>query len=73
MRWKQFLTPVESVDSGRAKEMMQKTDTGEMTILDVRQPSEYNSGHIPGSTLVPLPQLADRLDELNREKPLMVY
>ena len=73
MRWKQFFTPVESVDSGQAKEMMQKTGTGEMTILDVRQPSEYNAGHIPGSTLVPLPQLADRLDELNHEKPLMVY
>ncbi len=73
MRWKQFFTPVESVDSAQAKAMMQKTDTGEMTILDVRQPSEYNAGHIPGATLVPLPQLADRLDELDREKPLMVY
>ncbi len=73
MHWKQFFTPVESVDSAQAKVMMQKTDTGEMTILDVRQPSEYNASHIPGATLVPLPQLADRLDELDREKPLMVY
>jgi rhodanese-related sulfurtransferase len=73
MRWKQFLTPVESVDSGQAKAMMAKTGTGDMTILDVRQPSEYNAGHIPGATLIPLPQLGDRLQELDREKPLMVY
>lgn len=73
MRWKQFFTPVESVDAGKAKEMMAKTGTGDMTILDVRQPSEYNAGHIPGATLIPLPQLGDRLSELDREKPLMVY
>jgi len=73
MRWKQFFTPVESVDFGQAKEMMAKTGTGDMTILDVRQPSEYNAGHIPGATLIPLPQLGDRLSELDREKPLMVY
>ena len=73
MRWKQFFTPVESVDSLQAKEMMTNTDTGDMTILDVRQPSEYNAGHIPGATLIPLPQLSDRLSELDREKPLMVY
>ena len=73
MRWKQFFTPVESVDSDQAKEMLAKTDTGDMTILDVRQPSEYNAGHISGATLIPLPQLADRLSEVDREKPLMVY
>jgi len=73
MRWKQFFTPVESIDSAKARDMMASTDTGDMLILDVRQPSEYNSGHIPGATLIPLPQLTDRLDELDREQPLMVY
>lgn len=73
MQWKQFFTPVESVSADRAKEMMAKTDTGDMTILDVRQPGEYSAGHIPGATLIPLPQLTDRLAELDREKPLMVY
>ena len=73
MRWKQFFTPVESIDAGKAKEMMAKPGGDDMTILDVRQPSEYNTGHIPGATLIPLPQLTDRLDELDPEKPLMVY
>jgi len=73
MKWKQFFTPVESINAGQAKDMMAKTDTGAMTILDVRQPGEYSAGHIPGATLIPLPQLTDRLDELDREKPLMVY
>ena len=73
MRWKQFFTPVESIDATQARDMMANTGTGGMLILDVRQPSEYNAGHIPGATLIPLPQLTDRLDELNRDQPLMVY
>jgi len=44
-----------------------------ITILDVRQPSEYREGHIPGATLIPLPQLPDRLDEIDPEKPTLVY
>lgn len=73
MRWKQFFTPVESVDSAQARDMLAKTGTSDMTILDVRQPGEYSAGHIPGATLIPLPQLTDRLAELDREKPLLVY
>jgi len=73
MRWKQFFTPVESIDATQARDMMANTGTGGMLILDVRQPSEYNAGHIPGATLIPLPQLTDRLDELDRDQPLMVY
>ena len=73
MHWKQFFTPVESIDAGQAREMMSKTDNDAMTILDVRQPGEYSAGHLPGATLIPLPQLTDRLAELDREKPLMVY
>ena len=34
-----------------AKEMM---DTEEVVILDVREQSEYDSGHIPGAVLLPV-------------------
>ncbi len=33
-------------------------------LIDVRQPDEYAQGHAPGSTLIPLDQLAQRLPEL---------
>jgi len=42
-------------------------------LLDVRQPKEYDSGHIPGATLIPLPNLTDSLDRLDPEKPVVVY
>ena len=46
---------------------------GSFTILDVRQPSEYEGARIPGSQLIPLPALNDRLPELDPEKPVIAY
>ncbi len=72
MYWKQFLTPTQSLDSEEVREL-QKNSTEEIQFLDVRQPSEYRISHIPGAKLIPLPQLADALDQLDRQKPVVVY
>ncbi|MBW2644142.1 MAG: hypothetical protein JRC89_12460 [Deltaproteobacteria bacterium] len=73
MRWKQFLTPVKSFDTDQARKYMADKSSEEFTILDVRQPREYEAGHIPGAKLVPLPDLTERLDEIDPQKPTMVY
>ena len=73
MRWKQFFTPVESMDATNAKKFIDESTQGSVTILDVRQPKEYESGHIPGAKLIPLPEVKDRLDEIDPEKPVVVY
>lgn len=43
------------------------------TLLDVRQPSEYEEAHLPGARLVPLPLLADSLNKLETGKTTIVY
>jgi len=73
MRWKQFFTPVESVDAEKARELISEKPPSDITILDVRQPAEYESGHIPGAKLIPVADLGDRLQELDPEKPTVVY
>jgi rhodanese-related sulfurtransferase len=37
-------------------------------IIDVREPYEYREGHIPGSKLIPLGQLTQRLNELGSKE-----
>ena len=64
MRWKQFFTPVRSFDAHKARQYIAETAPEDLTILDVRQPKEYQAGHIPGARLVPLPDLGRRLDEI---------
>lgn len=41
-------------------------------IVDVREPWEYAEGHVPGAILIPLGQLAARVDELPGEEPIYV-
>ncbi len=40
---------------------------GPVVVLDVRGPDAYETGHIPGARLTPLPDLPDHLAELRRE------
>jgi hydroxyacylglutathione hydrolase len=47
--------------------------SGEVEIVDVRNGSEWGAGHIPGSRNLPLGRLAERLDELPRDRPLVVH
>jgi thioredoxin 1 len=42
------------------------------SVLDVRNVDEYVSGHVPGATLIPLPELADRRDEIPDGDPVFV-
>ena len=73
MQWKQFFTPVESIDAQRGHELIASTPKDELTILDVRQPGEYEGTHLAGSMLIPLPELNERLGELDPDTPVLVY
>jgi rhodanese-related sulfurtransferase len=42
------------------------------TVIDVREPSEYLGGHVPGAALMPMSRLTSRLDELDRSRRVYV-
>lgn len=70
---KKLFTPVKSLTADEAREFMENNQAGSYTLLDVRQPREYEESHIAGAKLVPLPQLSDVFNDLDREKPTIVY
>jgi rhodanese-related sulfurtransferase len=47
-------------------------EKGEVTVLDVRTPEEYNSGHIPGSELMPLQIIEGMSEELDKDKKYLI-
>lgn len=47
-------------------------DDASFLLLDVRETTEYAIQHIPGSVLIPLGQLSERLDEVSNEQPIYV-
>ncbi len=73
MRLKNLFTPVNNMSTGQLQSFMDSNKEGNFTLLDVRQPQEYEAARIPGSKLVPLPSLDDRLEELDPEKPIIAY
>jgi len=42
-------------------------------LIDVRADHEWDAGHLAGATHVPLPELPQRIDELDRDRPVVVY
>jgi adenylyltransferase/sulfurtransferase len=54
--------------------LKQRLDLQEdLFVLDVRNREEYQLCHIPGSTLIPLPELPQRFGELDSEREIIVH
>lgn len=47
-------------------------DRDDVVVLDVREQWEYDEGHIPGVTLIPMEQVANRLAEIPTDKEVIV-
>ena len=70
---KRLFKPVKNMDSVEAKTFIEEQKEGTFTILDVRQPGEYEQSRIPGARLIPLPELHDSLHTLDPHRPTLVY
>lgn len=64
------LEPTEVIDWAAAE---QAVDDEGAVLLDVRGQSEWDEGHVPGATHIHLGELRDRADELDRDRPVVLY
>lgn len=63
----------ETLDPISAKELLDKMARGELTVIDVRPQSEYTTAHLPYARSLPLSELRQRLEEIDRDKPVVAY
>ncbi len=68
---------IENISNGILKQFhLEDVETlprdGSVTLLDVRTTGEYRCGHIDGFRNIPVDELRERLDELEKEKPVYV-
>lgn len=47
-------------------------DRSDVFVIDVREQWEYDEGHIPGVTLIPMGEVANRLAEIPTDKEVIV-
>jgi molybdopterin/thiamine biosynthesis adenylyltransferase/rhodanese-related sulfurtransferase len=55
-------------------QLAQRLERGEkLEIIDVREPYEWQIGHIPGARLVPLGQIAEEIPRLDKRRETILY
>ena len=64
---------VPSMTTGEVRTFLDEHNPEDYNLVDVRQPGEYEAEHIPGTKLIPLGELEDRLGELDPAKPTVAY
>lgn len=57
---------------GKLDDVKAAIDSG-IFLVDVREPSEFEAGHIPGAVNIPLRTLAQSLDMIPSDQPVLVY
>lgn len=60
--------PFYRIDVAEAKDMLE--DDG-VVVIDVREPHEYQSGHLPNASLIPVNNVFARRDELPKDKKIV--
>ena len=65
---KNELEPFTRISVDEAKEMI---DSGDVQVVDTREPYEHAEGHVPGSLNIPHMATLPRGGELARDKPIL--
>jgi rhodanese-related sulfurtransferase len=66
--WRDAGLPVDTITQVSVAELNERLANGNMQIVDVRRPAEYDNGHVPRALNAPLASLAKSLGPLNLEK-----
>ncbi len=61
---------IPAITAAKLKAMLDAGD--DIELIDVREPDEYRTYHLPGSKLIPLNSLPYRTDELDPDKTQIV-
>lgn len=72
--WSMFGNRFRGVKEVNSTEALQLINHKNALILDVREPSEFQNGHLLNALLIPLGTLKARMDELEayRDQPMLV-
>jgi adenylyltransferase/sulfurtransferase len=63
-----------SVKEIEPSQLAQRLQRGEkLEIIDVREPYEWEIGHIPGARLVPLDRIAEEIPRLDKRRETILY
>ena len=68
-----FIKSVKTISADEVRNMIRGKNIDDYQLIDVRQPKEYEQGHIPGAVLLPLGDIEKFMNEYDPDKPIVVY
>ncbi len=71
--WKAAGKEYDSISSVPAQALAKEYETGDVSIFDVRKPTEFLSEHVEGASNAPLDYLNDHLAEFPQDKPFYIH
>lgn len=69
--WRDAGLPMRRLEQMTVQELREAGDR--VQVLDVRSPSEWQAGHVPGARHRFVPELCSNLDGLDRSRPVVTY
>lgn len=57
---------------GKAETLKEMIDAGNVTVVDIREPSEFADGHIPGAINIPFRSLPASLGQIPTDQPAVI-
>jgi rhodanese-related sulfurtransferase len=71
MVWSLALAAAQEISSREAKVLLEKNKN--IFLLDVRTPQENSQARLPGTVLIPISEIERRINEVPRNKTILVY
>jgi hydroxyacylglutathione hydrolase len=71
--WSSRQGELQRIPSITLAELRRRLERDGLMVLDVRDPGEWNAGHIPGSRNIPVGRLEQRLRDLPRRGTMVVH
>jgi rhodanese-related sulfurtransferase/DNA-binding transcriptional ArsR family regulator len=68
-----FFGEVDGVEPVGFEELLARSKSGEVVVVDVRPTIEFNAGHVPGAISMPLDELSARIAELDPRTGVVAY
>jgi hydroxyacylglutathione hydrolase len=69
--WRSSGRPLRTLNQLTVRETAEKVSSGEVRVIDVRQPAEWAEGHIPGAEFLTGAQVPERATEIAGDAPVV--
>jgi rhodanese-related sulfurtransferase len=68
-----YFKPVLSMTADEVRQFLRDRNPDEYNLIDVRQPKEYEMGHLAGARLIPVGELQQHVREIDPARPTITY